>query len=72
MRTRRETRVKNGIREKQNSNDWRILVGNINTFLRENNGENKAKLDLFKHLVTSSDCDLLLLSEHNTNLLKTR
>jgi len=30
-----EQRVKNGIREKQNSNDWRILVGNINTFPRE-------------------------------------
>jgi len=47
-------------------------VGIINTFPRENNGENKAKLDSFKHLVISSECDLLVLSEHNTNLLKTR
>lgn len=39
---------------------------NINIFLKENNGENKAKLDIFKHLlITSSDCNILLMSEHN-------
>lgn len=47
-------------------------MGTINTFPRENKGENKAKLDVFKQLVTSGECDLLLLSEHNTNLLKKR
>jgi len=63
--------IAHGIREKTGNKLWRILVENINTFPKENNGENKAKLDLFKHLVTSSDCDILLLSEHNMNVLRT-
>ena len=36
----------NGIRKKQDHGDWRILVGNINTFPREHGGEGKAKLHL--------------------------
>ena len=66
-----EENIAYGIREKEENSDWRILIGNINTFPKENNGENKAKLDLFKHLVTSNDCDILLLSEHNMNVLRT-
>jgi len=61
----------NGIRKKQDHGDWRILVGNINTFPREHGGEGKAKLDAFNHLATSSDSDIILLSEHNTNVKNT-
>jgi len=58
----------NGIKRKQDSKNWQILVGNINTFPREHGGEGKAKLDAFNHLATSSDSDIILLSEHNTNV----
>jgi len=59
------------IKERVANTDWRILIGNVNTFPREKSGENKAKLDMLKHLVTSSDCNILLLSEHNMNVLRT-
>jgi len=65
--------MEHGIKERTDSKDWRLLVvGNNNTFPRENNTrKNEAKLDMLKQLVTSSDCDILLLSEHNMNVLRT-
>ena len=60
-----------GIKDRVANTDWKILIGNVNTFPRENSGENKVKLDMLKHLVTSSDCDILLLSEHNMNVQRT-
>jgi len=53
-----------GIRDKLKSEDWKIVVGDINTFFpKEYGGESKVKLDVFKHLLTSSDSDVVLLSE---------
>ena len=59
------------IYERGNENDWRILIGNIGTFPNEGTGQGKLKMDVLKHLYTSSDADMILLNEHNLNLHNT-
>ena len=59
------------IYERGNENDWRILIGNIGTFPNEGTGQGKLKMDVLKHLCTSSDADMILLNEHNMNLHNT-
>ena len=56
-----------GYQDRGNEEDWRILIGNIGTFPHENDGKGKLKMDLLKHLYTSSDSDIIMLSEHNLN-----
>ena len=65
--SRPKTRGEAGIQERGDEDDWRILVGNIGTFPNESDGKGKLKLDLLKQLYTSSDSDLIMLSEHNLN-----
>jgi exonuclease III len=50
---------------------WRIVIGNINSFPNNNDGNNKYKLDNLQKLVQQQQCDILLISEHNRNLNNT-
>ena len=59
------------IYERGNEQDWRLLIGNIGTFPNEKTGYGKLKMDVLKHLCTSSEADMILLSEHNINLRNT-
>ena len=59
------------IYERGNEQDWRLLIGNIGTFPNEKTGYGKLKMDVLKHLYTSSETDMILLSKHNINLRNT-
>lgn len=47
---------------------WNLLVGNINSFPNEIDGQNKYKLDKLKEPVIRGQTDILLISEHNRNI----
>lgn len=54
----------------QNNDQWRLIIGNINSFPGSEGGMNKYKLKHFKKLVTGKESDIIILSEHNKNLSK--
>lgn len=54
----------------QNNDQWRLIIGNINSFPGSEGGMNKYKLKRFKKLVTGKESDIIILSEHNKNLSK--
>ena len=78
MKVVREARNQNGdsgpmkrreaeFKTRRDEGDWRIMIGNIGTFPNESESKGKLKLDVLKHLYTSSDTDILLINEHNLN-----
>lgn len=52
--------------------DWKILIGNINTFPNEYQSFNRVKLDKFRKLATTEQADIILLNEHNKNIYNLR
>ena len=52
---------------KHREDDWRILAINVNNFPSEEDGANKAKLDMLRRLVGASDCDIIGMSEIGRN-----
>jgi hypothetical protein len=60
--TRQKTTQNNG------GNNWRIVIGNINSFPGEENDNNKFKLDRLRQLLHKHDYDIIMLSEHNKNI----
>lgn len=59
-------------KDKYKFDDWRIIIGNINSFPNESDGKNKYKMDIFKQLVTKKHTDIIMISEHNKNFSRTR
>jgi hypothetical protein len=51
------------------TDSWRIIIGNINSFPGSEGGANKYKIDRLKELVIGNEGDIILVSEHNKNLL---
>ena len=47
--------------------DWRIIAININNFPSENNGLDKAKLDLLKKTISDSDAQIVGITELGGN-----
>lgn len=53
---------------KEETQTWRLTIGNINSFPDESNGNNKIKLDTLRSLVTKNHSDIIIMCEHNKNL----
>lgn len=49
----------------RNPEDWRITIGNINSFPTDSKGHNGHKVDILKKLVVQNGSDIVMISEHN-------
>jgi len=54
-------------RRKKHTKCWRIMGGKINSLPIHFGTDSDMKRDKLKQYLTSMDCDIVLLSEHNTN-----
>ena len=52
---------------KKDVTDWRLMVVNINNFPTEANGQEKAKFDILKQEIVSSNADIVGLTELGRN-----
>jgi hypothetical protein len=48
---------------------WRIIIGNINSFPNDSSGNSKVKLNNLRKLVVENHSDIILMSEHNKNIM---
>ena len=61
------TREPRNSRRTKHAKCWRIVGGNINSLPIHFGTDSDMKRDKLKQYLTSMDCDIVLLSEHNTN-----